>query len=60
MAERHGRIVATLRTLADFRLLALTPEHGSYVRGFGQDYRLQGPGLSRITPAGPTPSRGGA
>ncbi len=52
MATRHGRIVATLRGLADFRLLALTPQGGSYVRGFGQAYRLQGPHLEQITPRG--------
>jgi putative heme iron utilization protein len=56
MAERHGKIVATLRTLADFRLLVLTPESGSYIRGFGQAYRLHGPRLEQMTPADPDPT----
>lgn len=57
MAERHGRIVTTLRTLPDFRLLTLIAERGNYVRAFGQAYRLHGPHLEQITAAGPDPTR---
>lgn len=55
MSERHGKIIATLRGLSDFRLLALTPERGSYVRRFGQAYRLHGPHLKQIAAADPDP-----
>lgn len=47
-AERFGEIVATLRNLPDFQLVRLTPVSGSYVRGFGQAWRLTGPGLHEI------------
>ena len=47
-AERFGDIVDTLRNLPDFQLFRLTPVSGSYVRGFGQAWRLTGPGLSSL------------
>ncbi len=40
LEERHGAIIQTLRTLADFRLYRLRPESGSFVVGFGQAYEV--------------------
>ncbi|MDT4331991.1 HugZ family protein [Methylomonas sp. MS20] len=40
MQQRLGATVALLRSLPDFRLLALTPIHGRYIAGFGQAYDL--------------------
>lgn len=40
MQQRLGSTVALLRTLPDFRLLALTPIRGQYIAGFGQAYDL--------------------
>ncbi|MCO6411725.1 MAG: pyridoxamine 5'-phosphate oxidase family protein [Thiogranum sp.] len=58
--ERFGDIVATLRNLPDFQLVRLTPVSGTYVRGFGQAWRLTGPGLHEIehigSPAKPQPT----
>jgi putative heme iron utilization protein len=47
-SERFGDIVDTLRYLPDFQLVRLTPVAGSYVRGFGQAWRLTGPGLNNL------------
>jgi len=41
-SERFGAIVATLEALPDFELVRLTPVSGTYVRGFGQAWRLGG------------------
>jgi putative heme iron utilization protein len=49
-----GDIVETLKNLPDFQLYRLTPVSGIYVRGFGQAWRLTGPGLAEpehINPA---------
>jgi heme iron utilization protein len=52
-AERFGDIVDTLRNLPDFQLVRLTPVSGSYVRGFGQAWRLTGPGLHDLEHVNP-------
>ncbi len=44
--ERFGAIVGTLVQLADFHLYLLEPQGGTYVKGFGQAYRLSGKNLS--------------
>jgi hypothetical protein len=51
---RFGKLVATLRGLADFRLYRLTASSGGYVRGFGQAFSLQGPDLDEIRHRGPS------
>jgi len=51
---RFGKLVATLRGLADFRLYRLTASSGGYVRGFGQAFSLQGPDLDEIRCRGPS------
>jgi len=43
LRQAHGETVALLATLADFRLLCLTPASGRFVRGFGRAY-----GVSRV------------
>ncbi len=47
-AEKFGNIIEMLRDLQDFRLFALTPKEGNYVRGFAQAYRLSGDMLDDI------------
>ena len=50
-AARFGKLIDTLRGLGDFSLIRLTPVSGTYVRGFGQAFRLEGTRL-RPVPAG--------
>ncbi|MDX5333504.1 MAG: pyridoxamine 5'-phosphate oxidase family protein [Gammaproteobacteria bacterium] len=52
-AGRFGEIMGLLSGLGDFRLLRLTPVEGRFVIGFGQAYRLVGPGLNDLVPIGP-------
>nr|WP_067291221.1 pyridoxamine 5'-phosphate oxidase family protein [Marinobacterium profundum] len=40
MQARFGPLIAQLRSLADFHLLALVPLSGTYVVGFGRAYEL--------------------
>lgn len=52
LQNRHGEIVDTLRELSDFRLIGIAAGSATYVRGFGQAYRVT-PGLTAIEPIGP-------
>jgi putative heme iron utilization protein len=45
---RFGAFINTIRQLADFQLFCLTPKSGTYVRGFGQAFDLEGPGCGEI------------
>ncbi len=45
--DRFGAIISTLRELSDFKLVRLTPDHGTFVKGFGQAYRLEGARLDK-------------
>ncbi len=45
-ASRQGNTVALLRTLPDFSLVELSPNHGTYIQGFGQAYRFDGLDIS--------------
>ena len=49
LTERLGKMVVTLRRLADFQLFCLTPLSATYVRGFGQTYRFEGEGLQQVS-----------
>lgn len=40
LQEKFGDIVGVLRSLSDFHLLALTPQQGQYVAGFGQAFEV--------------------
>ena len=46
--ERFGAIVDTLVQLADFNLYCLAPKQGTFVKGFGQAYRISGNAMDRI------------
>ncbi len=46
--ERHGNMVNMLRSLPDFTLFALLPEHGRYVRGFANAWDVKGSQLEII------------
>ena len=48
-AARFGRFIDTLRGLGDFSLIRLTPQSGTYVRGFGQAFHLEGPELRAVS-----------
>ncbi len=43
---RFGNVMELIRPLPDFRLLRLTPERGTFVRGFGQAWTFEGPALA--------------
>ena len=38
--QRHGEIIDLLTSLPDFLLFELEPESGTFVKGFGQAYRV--------------------
>lgn len=42
MEKRHGKTVALLKTLPDFRLMKLVPDTGRLILGFGQAWLVQG------------------
>ena len=46
MEDKFGRTVELLRSLPDFHLFRFHVEEGSYVRGFGQAWALEGNGLA--------------
>ena len=46
--RRFGEIMQVLEALPDFHLFRVVAESGSYVRGFGQAYSLEGDGLERL------------
>ncbi|NOL50549.1 HugZ family protein [Pelistega europaea] len=56
-AERFGSFMKAVRDLTDFELFELSPEHGSYVAGFAQTYRLSGTDFTNITPVLPASER---
>ena len=41
--RKFGEVVQLIRPLADFRMFALAPRRGVFVKGFGQAYRIDGP-----------------
>ncbi len=51
--RKFGAIVDTLVQLADFNLYLLHARCATYVKGFGQAYRLTGAGLSEVTHINP-------
>ena len=46
--RRFGEVVKLIRPLADFRLFALVPRRGTFVKGFGQAFRMTGPALDAL------------
>ena len=47
--EKFGELIAMLRGLTDFHLLALRPESGVFVRGFAQAFVLTGEGMRVVS-----------
>ncbi|WP_072670720.1 heme utilization protein HutZ [Vibrio injensis] len=45
MQQRFGEIITNLSQLEDFSLFCLKPEHGLFVKGFGQAYQVSGDDL---------------
>ena len=43
--RKFGEVISLIRPLADFRMFALAPRRGVFVKGFGQAYRIAGPAL---------------
>ena len=46
--RKFGEVIGLIRPLADFRLLALRPRRGTFVKGFGQAYRLDSRALEAL------------
>ena len=46
--RKFGEVISLIRPLADFRLFALVPRRGVFVKGFGQAYRIAGPTLDAL------------
>ena len=46
--HKFGEVARLIRPLRDFRLFALTPRRGTFVRGFGQAFRIEGPALDAL------------
>jgi putative heme iron utilization protein len=49
MEERFGGIIATLGSMQDFHLFALTPRSGEAVFGFGEAYLIESP-FEKVVP----------
>jgi uncharacterized protein (DUF924 family) len=52
-----GDVVQTLRELGDFQLFRLTPQSGTYVRGFGQAFAVADDALTEVQHIGPRAGR---
>ena len=46
--RKFGEVIGLIRPLADFRMFALVPRRGVFVKGFGQAYRIAGPALDAL------------
>ena len=46
--RKFGEVIQLIRPLADFRMFALAPRHGVFVKGFGQAFRIAGPALDAL------------
>ena len=46
--HKFGDVIGLIRPLADFRMFALAPRRGVFVKGFGQAYRIAGPALDAL------------
>jgi len=56
MQEFHrsfGKVMQLIEPLPDFRMFRVTLKAGSFVRGFGQAYALEGDKLERLAPVDP-------
>ena len=46
--HKFGEVMGLIRPLADFRLFALVPLRGTFIKGFGQAFRITGPALDAL------------
>ena len=46
--RKFGEVIGLIRPLADFRMFALSPRRGVFVKGFGQAFRIEGPVLDAL------------
>ena len=46
--RKFGDVIDLIRPLVDFRVFALAPGHGVFVKGFGQAYRIEGHALDAL------------
>ena len=46
--RKFGEVIQLIRPLADFRMFALSPRRGVFVKGFGQAFRIEGPALDAL------------
>ena len=46
--RKFGEVISLIRPLADFRLFALRPRRGTFVKGFGQAYRIEDSALAAL------------
>lgn len=51
--RRFGEVVQLLESLPDFTLFRIRAESGTFIRGFGQAYDLEGAKLDRLRHIGP-------
>ena len=47
--EKFGDIINILKSLSDFKMFCFSPVSGSYVRGFGKAYTIEGRALDQIS-----------
>ena len=47
--EKFGDIINILKSLSDFKMFCFSPVSGSYVKGFGKAYTIEGGGLDKIS-----------
>jgi putative heme iron utilization protein len=47
--EKFGDIINILKSLSDFKLFCFSPVSGSYVKGFGKAYTIEGKTLDQIS-----------
>ena len=46
--EKFGDIINILKSLTDFKMFCFSPVSGSYVKGFGKAYKIEGKTLDQI------------
>ena len=47
--EKFGDIINILKSLSDFKMFCFSPVSGSYVKGFGKAYTIEGGALDQIS-----------
>ena len=47
--KKFGDIINILESLSDFKMFCFSPVSGSYVKGFGKAYTIEGDGLDKIS-----------